>query len=161
MKKYLLSLFCCCLLQLSAKSQETDEALVKLANDRIPVSMQNFSFFETFGTFIGRQLDFRTDTLSPLQLGIRFKRDYKDIDSITMIFSAPEEGSYYSARVTAMHIRFKSAPACAAYLKLLGKPATTTRWDFELKDSPACKGVQVFRQDTKTIRIKVFSDCSG
>lgn len=161
MRKYILYLISCCLIQLAVKAQEQDEALVKLANDRIPVSMQHFSFFETYGTFIGRQLDFRADTLSPLQLGVRFKRDYKDIDSIKMIFSAPEESSFYSARVTAMLIRFKSAAACAAYLKLLGKPATPTRWDFELNDSSACKGVQVFRQDTKTILIRVFSDCSG
>ena len=161
MKKYLLFLFCSCLLQLTAQAQETDEALVKLANDRIPVSMQNFSFFETYGTFIGRQLDFGIDTLSPLQFRVMFRRDYKDVDSITLLFTATEEGYFNSAMVTAMHIRFKSAPACAAYLKLLGKPATATRWDFELKGGTGCKGVQVFKQDAKTVRIQIYSDCSG
>jgi hypothetical protein len=161
MKRYIVYLFYCCVFQFHANAQEQDYTLAKLANDRIPVSMQNFSFYETYGTFIGRQLDFRTDTVSPLQFRVSFRRDYKEIDSITLIFSAAEEGYYNRAMVTAMHIRFKTTAACTAYLKLLGKPATATRWDFEVKGGPACKGVQVFKQDTKTIRIQTFSDCSG
>lgn len=161
MKKYLLFLFCSCLLQLTAQAQETDEALVKLANDRIPVSMQNFSFFETFGTFIGRQLDFGIDTLSPLQFRVMFRRDYKDVDSITLLFTATEEGYFSSAMVTAMYVRFKSSPACAAYLKLLGKPATATRWDFYLNDQNPGKGVQVYKENDRTIRIKTFTESGG
>ncbi|MBN8686338.1 MAG: hypothetical protein J0M10_04950 [Chitinophagales bacterium] len=161
MRKYILFLLSGCLLHLAVKAQEEDEALVKLANERIPVSMQHFSFFETYGTFIGRQLDFRMDTLSALQFRVRFQRNYKDIESVSMIFSAPEEGYLNSAKVTAMYIRFKTPTACAAYLKLLGKPATATRWDFDPGGGSACKGVQVFRQDEKTVRIQTFSDCSG
>jgi hypothetical protein len=132
----------------------------KFANEKIPKSIQNFSFFETYGTFVGRQLPHQLDTLSPFVIQASFKRNYLDVANITIKFSTQQQGLFYSAQATSMLIQFKTKTQCDAYLKKLGQSITTNRWDFDLKEIP-CMGVQVYKQNEKTIEIKTFNDCGA
>lgn len=142
-------------------AQEPDEELRKFANAKIPESMQNFDFFETYGTFSLRQLYTHSETLTPFSFRISFRRNYKDVDSLSFIFFSESEDAINSAQVKTMVIRFKTAAGCASYLKKLGSPVTGTRWDFDMKGENACKGVQIYKEGEKSIRIQTFSTCSG
>lgn len=142
-----------------AQEEEKDEAFAQFADTKIPASMQNFSFFEEYATFTQRQLKCRFDSLSPVLFKISFYRNYKDIDSVALLFLQPAEDNFNRAVVTEISVRFKTEAYRNLYLKSLGKPVTDTRWDFEMKTEKGCKGVQVYKQGTKSIRIKTYTDC--
>jgi hypothetical protein len=161
MKRSVLLVLSALLLHCICLAQEPDEDFRKFANAKIPVSMQNFDFFETFGTFSLRQLDFQSETLSPLSFKVSFYRNYKEVDSLSLIFYSETEEAINRAQVKTMVIRFKSAAGCANYLKLLGAPVSGNRWDFNMKGEHACKGVQIFKQNNQTIRIQTVSECGG
>jgi hypothetical protein len=161
MKKALAIVFSVFILQsfCLAQEEEKDDSLARFAGTKIPVSMQNFSFFEEYATFTQRQLKSRFDSLSPVLFKISFYRNYKDIDSVTLLFLQPAEDNFNRAVVTEISVRFKTEAYRNLYLKSLGKPVTDMRWDFVMKTEKGCKGVQVYKQGTKSIRIKTYTDC--
>lgn len=161
MKRTILLILSALFLHSICLAQEPDEELRIFANARIPASMQNFDFFETYGTFSLRQLEVQSEVLTPKSFRIFFSRNYKDVDSLSFIFVGASADSPNQAQITSMTIRFKTAAGCNNYLKNMGAPAADKRWDFVMKGENACKGVQIYKQDVKTIRIQPFSNCSG
>lgn len=161
MKRTVLLLLSAFFLYSICLAQEPDEDFRKFANAKIPVSMQNFDFFETYGTFSLRQLDTQSEVISPFSFKVSFYRNYKEIDSLSLIFYSETEEAINSAQVKTMVIRFKSATGCANYLKLLGAPVSGNQWDFTMKGEPACKGVRIIKQDNKSVLVQTYSECGG
>jgi hypothetical protein len=140
---------------------QEDDAFIAFVNTKLPASMNNFSFFEPYGTFLGRQLPHRLDTLSDNSTKASFVRNYKDVDKVEMTFYTTNgEAMYYSAEVSQMKIIFKTKINCDAYLKTLSKPTTDTRWDFGMKDKE-CKGIQIYKEGDKSIWLKTYTGCGG
>ncbi len=161
MKRTLLLILSVLLLQCICLAQEPDEEFRKFANAKIPASMQNFDFFETYGTFSLRQLDTKSEVISPFSFKVSFYRNYKEVDSLSLIFFSETEEAINSAQVKTMVIRFKSATGCANYLKLLGAPVSVNQWNFNMKGEQACKGVRIIKQGNKTVLVQTFSECGG
>lgn len=151
-------LFTCALFTVRLHAQETNEELGEFARGKLPASMSNFSFFETYGTFQMRQLPHKQDIINDTSFRISFKRNYKDVADLQLTFLAEGPDQFSSATVQEITVNFISKAACSAWLLKLGKEAAPNRWDLPMPDKN-CKGVKVYQEGEKKTRITTFNEC--
>lgn len=145
----------------SAKAQESSNAkYLKTVNSKLPASIQNFSFDETYGTFNGRQIDHEIDTLSKNSIKASFLRNYKDISKMSIVFvNLEDDYMFNSATAQKINVEFINAAAKASYLKKLGKPTGKNTWTTYTFAS--CMGVSVEDKGGNKVEIKLFNECAG
>lgn len=148
----------CSLFTVRLHAQEPDEALGEFARGKLPVSMSNFSFFETYGTFQMRMLEHKQQIINDSSFTITFKRNYKDVADLQLFFHAADPDMFSSATVQEITVNFISKAACSAWLLKLGKEAAPKRWDLPMPDKN-CKGVKVYQEGDKKARITTFNEC--
>lgn len=151
------------------QAQEDDAALREFANKKIPESiccgMASFNS-ELIGlndvADHSKGMNILYDSITSSRFKLSFKWPYaKDIDTVSLFLDLPEDGTQYDAKVTMITVRFRSLAQRSLYLKKLGKAALpNSRWDLYL-NKQECKGVQIYTEGTRSVRINLVTNCGG
>ncbi len=156
------------LLSVKGFTQSPDPEVVKLANSKLPASLEKFNFLESYADF--KKHDIKHDQASIAEDGFRviFKKSKaKNVAKVELFFSTfgiiHNEEDKDNCALRGMEITFKSKNECDSYLKALGKPTEDddTKWQFLVNKDDPCKGAQIVRDGDTVIRIFASEGCGG
>jgi len=160
------------LINISIAAQDSiqwpDPAVVKLANSKLPASLEKFNFLESYADFKKRDIKHDQDEIVEDGFHVVFKKSKaKGVQKVVLFFSffgtIEKEEDKDNCNLTGMEITFKTKKDCDEYLKTLGKPTEDdeSRWEFLLNKDDSCKGCQVIRDGDNVIRMFAMDGCGG
>lgn len=149
-------------------AQETDTALLRLADSKLPPSLEKFRLLESYADFKKRDIKHDQDEIVEDGFHVIFKKSKaKGVAKVVLFFSTygviQKEEDKDSCTLTGLEITFKSKAECDKYLAGLGKPSEEddTRWQFLVHKDDPCTGVQVIRDGDSIIRMFATAGCGG
>lgn len=149
--------------------QWKDPELTKLANSKLPPSLEKFNLLETYGDFKKRGIKHDLDEIVEDGFHVIFKKSKaKGVQKVVLYFSLfgiiNKEEDRDLCDLTGMEITFKSKTECDKYLTSLGEPseADDTKWQFLVnKNEDPCTGVQIIKDGDTVIRMFAVGGCGG
>lgn len=156
------------LMSVSGFSQNPDPEVVKLANSKLPASLEKFSFLESYADFKKHDIKHDLDDIVEDGFHVVFKKSKaKGVAKVVLYFYMfgviEKEEDKDSCALRGMEITFKSKEECDSYLISLGKPTEDddTKWLFLVNKDDYCRGAQIIRDSDTVIRMFAKEGCGG